>query len=96
MHLVLAVIRILQKSLQWLLVWLYYVCIICAFGALLGTISHVTLGPLFVEDPDYIYLAAFGFLNGLKYAGVWAGGAAIVLSVIRAHKNHTAKQSSKH
>lgn len=95
MHLVLPVIRILQQSILWLLGWLYYVCIICASGALLGMLSHLALGPLFVEDTDFGFLVAFGFLNGLKYAGVWAGGAAIVLCVIRARKNYLASQSTE-
>jgi signal peptidase II len=37
--------------------------------------------------------AAFGFLNGFKYGSVWAGGAAIVLCVIRARKEFELRKS---
>jgi hypothetical protein len=48
---------------------------------------------LFVDQPDYGFLAAFGFMNGLKYGSVWAGGLAIVLCVMRARKEYLAKHS---
>lgn len=79
-------LHILGQTVQWLLCWLYYVSIICFIGAILGILTHTLYGVFFADAPDYSYLAAFGFLNGFKYAGVWAGGAAIVLCVIRARK----------
>lgn len=39
-----------------------------------------------MDAPDYTYLAALGFLHGLKYGSVWAGGLAIVLCAMRAHR----------
>ena len=72
--------------------WLYYVSIICCVGATLGVLSHLAYGVLFADNPDFGYLAAFGFSNGLQYGGVWAGGFAIVLCVMRAHKQHAVKQ----
>ena len=54
--------------------WLYFVCLVCFAGATLGTVSHVLFGLCFVETPDYGHLAALGFLHGLKYSSLWAGG----------------------
>lgn len=84
-------LRILKFVLRWLFAWIYYVAITCCVGAVLGVLSHVLLGPLFVDEPDFGYLAAFGFMNGFKYGGVWAGGLAIVLCVVRARKEYLAK-----
>ena len=78
--------------LRWLLTWLFFVAIICFVGAMLGVLTHILLGPLFV-DKSFGFLAAFGFMNGLKYGSVWAGGLAIVLCVMRARKEFLAKQA---
>lgn len=88
-----AVIQILKQSVIWLVAWLYYVSIICAIGAVLGVITHLLFGLFFQDQADYQFLAAFGFLNGLKYGSVWAGGAAIVLCVMRARKQYLLRQS---
>lgn len=82
---------ILKQSLAWLVTWLRYALTICLVGALLGVLSHLLFGLCFMEGPDYGYLAAFGFSNGLKYGSVWAGGAAIVLCVMRARRVYLAK-----
>ena len=85
-------LRIFGYILRWLLTWLYFVAIICSIGAVLGVLTHLAFGFCFMDNPDYSYLAAFGFSNGLQYGGVWAGGFAIVLCVMRAHKQHMAKR----
>lgn len=82
---------ILKQSLCWLITWLRYVATICLVGAVLGVVTHLLFGLCFMEHPDYGYLAAFGFGNGLKYGSVWAGGAAIVLCVMRARCMYLAK-----
>ena len=74
--------------------WLYFVAIICLIGAVLGVLTHVLFGLFFVDGPDYGYLAAFGFQNGLQYGGVWSGGFSIVLCIMRAHKEHTVKREA--
>lgn len=79
---------ILGQIGRWLFTWVYFVLIICFIGAVLGVVSHVALGPVFLDEPDFGYLAAFGFSNGIRYGGVWAGGLAIVLCVIRARKEY--------
>ena len=80
--------RILGQILHWLLTWVYFVLIICFIGAMGGVLSHLVFGFLFMDAPDYAFLAAFGFSNGLRYGGVWAGGMAIVLCVLRARKEY--------
>lgn len=76
----------IRQALLWLLVWLYYVLIVCFIGAMLGVVTHLLFGFLFMDSPDYAFQAAFGFTNGIRYGGVWAGGLAIVLCVMRARK----------
>ena len=86
--------RILSQVVHWILTWLYFVAIICFIGAMLGVLTHVLIGPLLVDKP-LTYLAAFGFTNGLQYGGVWAGGFAIVLCVMRARKEYLAKHPAE-
>ncbi|MEM7790207.1 MAG: hypothetical protein AAF546_02290 [Verrucomicrobiota bacterium] len=78
------------SCLRWVFGWLYYVCIICFAGAMLGVLTHMVFAVLFVDNPDYGFYAAFGFTNGFRYGGVWAGGLAIVLCVMRARKEYLA------
>ena len=84
-------LKVLKEISMWIFIWLYYVLLTCLVGAMLGVLTHVLLGPLFVEDPDFGFLAAFGFMNGLKYGSVWAGGLAIVLCVMRARREYLAR-----
>lgn len=84
-------LKIFGSFLRWLLTWVYFVAIICFAGAVLGVLTHLGYGLIFQDAPDYGYLAAFGFSNGLQYGGVWAGGFAIVLCVMRARKEYLAK-----
>ena len=55
-----------------------------------GVLTHTTYAFFFVSSADWGYYASFGFLNGLKYGSVWAGGAGIVLCVMRARKQYLA------
>ena len=66
--------------------------IICLAGAFVGVVTHLLFGLIFIDTPDYGHLAAFGFSNGLRYGGVWAGGLAIVICVIRARKGYLETQ----
>ncbi len=66
--------------------------LVCFTGALLGVLSHVLFGLCFMEAPDYGFLASFGLMNGLHYGGLWAGGMAIVLCVLRARKEYLQRQ----
>jgi hypothetical protein len=83
---------ILIQIVRWLLTWLYFVTVICFMGAMLGVFSHLLFGLCCMDTPDYGYLASFGFSNGVRYGGVWAGGFAIVLCVMRARKEYLQKR----
>lgn len=80
--------NVVTQVFLWLLTWVYYVSIICFIGAMLGVGSHLLFGFFFMQDPDYAFQAAFGFSNGIRYGGVWAGGFAIVLCVMRARREY--------
>lgn len=87
-------LRLIGQIFIWLLTWLYFVLIICFVGAMLGVVTHVLFGWFFMDGPDYGYLASFGFSNGIRYGGVWAGGLAIVLCVMRARKAYLSKNAA--
>lgn len=84
-------LKLLGSISAWLFTWLYFVLVVCFVGAMLGVLTHVLFGPIFVDQPDFSFLAAFGFMNGLKYGSVWAGGLAIVFCFMRARKEYLAK-----
>ena len=81
-------LNILWQIVRWFFIWLYFVLIICLAGAFIGVFTHLLFGLIFIDTPDYVYQAAFGFSNGLRYGGIWAGGLAIVICVIRARKEY--------
>lgn len=86
-------LNVLGQIIRWLFTWLYFVLIICFTGALMGVVTHLVFGLIFMDAPDYGDQAAFGFSNGLRYGGVWAGGFAIVLCVMRARKEYLQAQA---
>jgi hypothetical protein len=81
-------LKLFQSILHWIFTWVYFVCVICFIGAMAGVATHVLFAFLFQEQADYAYFASFGFLNGLKYGSLWAGGLSIVLCVIKARKKY--------
>ena len=85
-------LNIIRKIIRWFFTWLYFVLIICLAGSVIGVVSHLLFGLIFMDSPDYGYQAAFGFSNGLRYGGVWAGGLSIVFCVIRARKEYLQAQ----
>ena len=85
---------VLKSVGRWCFGGAYYVCLICLAGAVLGVVSHLLWGWCFYEDFDPAFMAAWGYLHGLKYAGVWAGGTALVLCVMRARREHLQARSA--
>ena len=83
---------ILSQSIRWLIIWIYFVFMICLLGALFGTLLHLFFGFCFIKEPDYWHLGRFGFFNGIRYGGVWSGGLSIVLCVILARKEYLQRQ----
>ncbi|MGJ8650442.1 MAG: hypothetical protein ACSHX4_08785 [Opitutaceae bacterium] len=88
-------LRIALGLIHWLVLWIYYVAIICFIGAMAGVVTHLLFALLFREHADLGYFASFGFMNGLNYGVVWAGGASIVICVIRARNDYMAKQTAE-
>lgn len=84
--------KILTGIPRWIGAWIYYICLICFAGSMVGLLSHLLFALLVVEQPDHGYYASLGLLHGLKYGGVWAGGLSIVICVMRARKEYLAKQ----
>ncbi|HAV13555.1 MAG TPA: hypothetical protein DCX06_08725 [Opitutae bacterium] len=86
-------LKIITGIGRWIFYWLYYISLICLIGAVLGVLTHVLFALCFRDQADLAFYASFGFVNGLNYAGVWAGGAAIVLCVLRARKEYLATRA---
>lgn len=82
-------IRILKICTYWSAFLLYYTAIILALGTIIGSCLFSLFGPLFV-DSSSLELIKKGAWIGFRYAGVWAGGAAIVLCFIKGARNKTA------
>ncbi|MEE2988888.1 MAG: hypothetical protein VX372_04880 [Verrucomicrobiota bacterium] len=87
--------NILRQIIRWFFIWLYFVLIVCLAGAFIGVVTHLLFGLIFMDTPDYGYQVVLGFSNGLRYGGVWAGGLAVVLCVIRARKEYLQAQVVK-
>ena len=86
---------ILFALFRWIALWLYYVSVVVFCGTAFGVLSHLLFARLFLDAPDYFYIAAFGFLNGLKLSGIWAGGLGIVLCVMRAYRIRQANEATE-
>jgi len=85
--------KIILTALRWLFLWVYYISLVCFAGASLGVVTHFTFAIFLRPGADFAYYAALGFTNGLKYGSVWAGGAGIVLCVIRARREYMSRHS---
>ncbi|MFP4673642.1 MAG: hypothetical protein ACLFO5_03520 [Opitutales bacterium] len=82
-----------KQAFRWFFGWLFYVCLICFGGAAFGALTHLGYALFFAgEGADYLFYIAFGFFNGLQYAGVWAGGVSLVLCVMRAREEYLARR----
>lgn len=77
--------KLLKTSAYWLTFFLYYTAIILTVGTLAGACLFPLLGPLFVDSP-FLALMKKGAWIGFRYAGVWAGGTAIILCFIKGAK----------
>jgi len=68
----------------WLMRFSFYTAVILAAGMVIGGIGFVTIGGLFAKGYTCEFLFKKGASIGFRYAGVWAGGAAIVLCCMKA------------
>lgn len=79
---------------KWIGLWLGYAGLICLVGTIGGVLTHGVYA-LFCSEPDrYLEYIILGMQHGFKYGGVWAGGTALVICVMRAHKQHTQKNDA--
>lgn len=77
--------KIFKVSAYWLMFLFYYTAVILVLGTVAGACLFGLLGPLFV-DSTFLVLIQKGAWIGFRYAGVWAGGTAIVLCFIQGAK----------
>lgn len=76
----------------WLLRFGFYVAIILAIGTIIGSIGFVTIGSLLAREYGFEFLLKKGASIGFRYAGVWAGGASIILCFIKAKQISNQKE----
>ena len=77
-----------MKILKWIGLWLGYVGLICLVGTIGGVLTHGVYALFCAESDRYLEYIILGMQHGFKYGGVWAGGTALVLCCMRAHKLH--------
>ncbi|PWU05647.1 MAG: hypothetical protein C5B43_03025 [Verrucomicrobia bacterium] len=65
--------------------FLCYTAAILGIGSVVGGILFVLIGMYFTEY-TFFYLIKKGIWVGFRYAGVWAGGSAIVLCFVKGGK----------
>lgn len=91
-------LRIVRAFFYWVW-WLYvYICVTVVTGALVGAFLFVAVGALTHPEMDVLRRAEMGLTDGFYYAGMWSGGLAIVLCVMRAHRRrhqHGDKKSAQ-
>ena len=78
--------RIVKSGSMWLLRFSFYTGIILAMGTLIGSLGFIVIGSLFIKGYTCEFLLKKGAWIGFRYAGVWAGGAAVVLCCMKAKK----------
>ena len=83
---------LIKNSAYWLAFFLYYVLLVLAIGSLAGAILFAFFGLIFFEI-NIITLLKKGLWIGFRYAGVWAGGLAIVLCFLKAGRKEKTKKN---
>lgn len=78
-------IKILKICAYWSAHLLCYTALILSLGTVVGACLFPLLGPLFVDSPLFALMKK-GAWTGFRYAGVWAGGTAIVLCFIKGNR----------
>ena len=81
-------IKVLKICAYWAAQLLYYIAIILAIGTIAGACLFPLLGPLFVDSSVWALMKK-GAWTGFRYAGVWAGGSAIVICFFKAGRKKT-------
>jgi len=82
--------RIVKSSLTWLAIWAAYAVAIIAIGSILGALLGPIVGLIMNQEYTFTGYMLKGLSIGARYAGVWAGGTAIVLCVLHANRKRSA------
>lgn len=85
------------SKLKWLAYWtgwlLFYVAVVMLIGGVVGMLVSPIIAWVFRFDMTWSDLLAKSFSMGARYAGVWAGGIALVLCFRRGRHRWLARQS---
>jgi len=76
----------LQQS-HWALYFIFWFLVVVAAGAMAGAVGFPLLGPLFGSKLGPVGHALAGARHIGFVAMIWAPGVALVLCVVRAHRN---------
>lgn len=87
--------KIVKLVSIWLMRFSFYTVTILATGTAIGIIGFVTIGSLFAKGYTLGFLLKKGAWVGFRYAGVWAGGSAIVLCCMKAKQLRDKKELIK-
>lgn len=87
--------RIIALVFHWLGAFLLYLSATLLLGGVIGAGLFLSIGALTHPDVPVVDRLSRGFYDGFLYAGVWAGGLAIVLCVMRGHREHRQKAAEE-
>lgn len=80
--------RFVWAVIYWCWWFFVYTVVTLEIGALIGALLFAGVGALSHPQLDILRRIEMGLADGFFYAGVWAGGLAIVLCFMRAHKRN--------
>lgn len=75
----------LMVSLRWIVCWLAHVLLIVAIGGIAGTLIAPVVKVALRAQWAWDITFANGAIIGMKYAGLWAMGIALIWCIIRHH-----------
>lgn len=87
--------QIAYTFLHWLGAFTLYLSATLLLGGLIGALLFLIVGAITHGDIPVVQRLSHGFVDGFLYAGIWAIGLAIVLCVMRGHREHTANKQNK-
>lgn len=80
------IVRLFLSVVYWAW-WLFvYIAVVLVVGSAIGALLFATVGALTHPQVDVMRRIEVGLQDGFLYAGLWAGGLAIVLCVMRAYR----------
>lgn len=82
----LTAVRVLMVSLRWIGCWIAHVILIVTIGGIAGTLIAPLVKVALRAQWAWDITFANGAIIGMKYAGLWAMGIALIWCIIRHHK----------